>query len=230
MKDDKLVLVRQSLIASLFMQITIGMADIYALTWKIQPEGKIIRRLLIIELQVQTFEFFFYLLLTYIFFQKPTIFFKYAMTIRYIDWMITTPIMLFTLMVFLSGCQSLQEYWENHAVSTIVVILLDWMMLFFGFQNERTRECNPCCSDWIHHGFYPFFLMFGIIYNTFEKNILQSRRLQFFFGWFFFLWTLYGIAAFYPFAMRNTIYNILDIFSKNITGILLIYILWGYRS
>jgi len=42
----------------------------------------------------------------------------------------------------------------------------------------------------------------------------------------FFIWGLYGIAAIFNYKIKNTFYNILDIFSKNFFGLFLSYLVY----
>jgi hypothetical protein len=38
------------------------------------------------------------------------------------------------------------------------------------------------------------------------------------------IWSLYGVAAWFPSALKNASYNILDIFAKNFYGVFLSYL------
>jgi hypothetical protein len=97
-------------------------------------------------------------------------------------------------------------------------------------------------------GFLPFIYYFKLIYDKYmikkvsdDKNItekvnddkiinekLSDDKIRLF--WFFaIVWTLYGVVAFLPYEQKNTAYNILDLFSKNLFGIFLVYILWSNR-
>jgi len=228
--------IKTSLILSLASQLSIGVLNGYALSWTIDAEkgqGAILQTLLWIEFHVQNVEFIFYLFLTFLFYQEPKVFRKFAMGIRYLDWMITTPTMLLTLMVFMSGCTSLSTYWNRYSRITIFVFILDWLMLLCGFLHEhlslQKTKC-PSSKDYIYYGFFPFFLMFAVIYHTFHTQTEKSSKVQFIFFWFLILWTIYGVAAFFSFSVRNTIYNVIDIFSKNITSIFLVYLLSFYRK
>jgi bacteriorhodopsin len=40
------------------------------------------------------------------------------------------------------------------------------------------------------------------------------------------VWAIYGVAAVLPYHIKNTMYNILDIFAKNFFGIFLSYVLY----
>ena len=46
------------------------------------------------------------------------------------------------------------------------------------------------------------------------------------FYWFVFFWALYGVFAIMSYTVKNTGYNILDIFAKNFFGVFLAYIVW----
>ena len=45
------------------------------------------------------------------------------------------------------------------------------------------------------------------------------------YAYFLVFWSLYGIVAVLPYALKNTIYNVLDLFSKNFFGIFLSYLI-----
>jgi bacteriorhodopsin len=38
-------------------------------------------------------------------------------------------------------------------------------------------------------------------------------------------WSLYGIVAMLPYTLKNTIYNVLDLFAKNFFGLFLSYLI-----
>lgn len=48
--------------------------------------------------------------------------------------------------------------------------------------------------------------------------------------WFFFVvWSLYGFAAILPFIYKNIMYNVLDLFSKNVFGLFLVFYIFSRR-
>ena len=54
------------------------------------------------------------------------------------------------------------------------------------------------------------------------------RNLKIFiFYWFVVVWGMYGVFAVMSYTIKNTGYNILDIFSKNVFGIFLAYVAWS---
>jgi len=215
-------------ILSLIVQFTIGVIDVIGLNFRVSDDVKIFRTLLKIELTVQVIEFIIYLVLTYFFFSKK-VHVKNTTLIRYGDWCITTPIMLITLMAYLSRETSFKEFLKKYRRQVIFVVSMDLLMLVAGVQNElypiQDKDRLDVCrrKTWIYIGFFPFIVMFGQIYITFKDNICLSREKSFIFLWFFVIWTIYGLVAFGSYTTRNSSYNILDIFSKNITGLFLVW-------
>jgi hypothetical protein len=74
-------------------------------------------------------------------------------------------------------------------------------------------------------GFVPFALNFKYIKDTFLQSSKDKFKNAVFF-WFVFFWSLYGVFAVMTYTIKNTGYNILDIFAKNFFGIFLAYIIW----
>ena len=71
----------------------------------------------------------------------------------------------------------------------------------------------------------------GLIDTFLEKDtFLPSSEDKFkngIFYWFVFFWSLYGVFAIMTYKIKNTGYNILDIFAKNLFGVFLSYIIWS---
>jgi uncharacterized membrane protein len=130
---------------------------------------------------------------------------------------------------------------ENSAV-IITIVILNALMLLFGYLGET----NVIPLIWgIIIGFIPFIIYYYIIYDKFVKsdnethtntitdtntnlNTDQSNintTILKLFLYFLFFWSLYGIIGFLPYYIKNTIYNILDLFSKNFFGLLLSYLI-----
>ena len=53
----------------------------------------------------------------------------------------------------------------------------------------------------------------------------QSKTGWKLFLYFFFFWSLYGVAALFPYDIKNSFYNILDLFAKNFFGLFLSYLI-----
>ena len=85
-----------TLIISIIVQIITGGIEIVALFIKVPSAYSLIRELLMFEFIVQLIEGIFYIWLAYNFTKIVNVTPK-----RYIDWVITTPTMLITLMLYL---------------------------------------------------------------------------------------------------------------------------------
>ena len=89
-------------------------------------------------------------------------------------------------------------------------------MLVFGYLGE-TGVISLFASTLI--GFVFLFLTFFTIYERFAKKSETEKELLIIFG----LWSLYGFAALLEPVSKNNMYNILDMFSKNVMGLFLYY-------
>ena len=187
----------------------------------------LIKQLLVLELAVQIIEGAFYFWLAYNFTKVLNVTPK-----RYIDWSITTPTMLTTLMVYLIYLNKMVENNTNdlefftilkdNSNIFIPVIILNWLMLLFGYLGEM--RIIPVFLG-VFLGFIPFLTYYYIIYvNYVNQN--QNKSGYLLFWYFFFFWSLYGIVAVLPYYVKNTFYNILDLFAKNFFGIFLSYVIF----
>jgi bacteriorhodopsin len=210
-------------ILSLIVQFIIGMINYFALNIETSQKDILLKDLLGMELVVQSIEFIFYFWLIYYFSSVS----KNITSVRYLDWAITTPLMLITLCGFLNHDGSkptrLSDFLKNHKSSIITIVLLNAAMLLFGLVGEF-GYLNPYLSTAL--GFIPFILNFTYIKETFlptDKDKLKNAI----FYWFLFFWALYGVFALMNCTIKNTGYNILDIFSKNFLGLFLSYVVWS---
>jgi hypothetical protein len=215
-----------TLVISIIVQIITGIIELGAFFVKIPTAYSLIKQLLIIELVVQFFEGVFYVWLTYNFTKALNITPK-----RYIDWIITTPTMLITLMIFLIYLNKKEENKTNeleffkilkdNSNIFIPVVLLNWLMLLFGFLGEM--KIIPVLLG-VFLGFIPFLIYYYLIYVNY---VTQSANGYLLFWYFFFFWSLYGFVAVLPYYIKNAFYNILDLFAKNFFGIFLSYIIFS---
>jgi bacteriorhodopsin len=143
---------------------------------------------------------------------------------RYLDWGITTPLMLITLSAFLNKDENtpyrLSDFLYNHTGSIVKIVILNAAMLLFGLIGEL-GYLNPYLSTTL--GFIPFTLNFKYIKDTFLPSSSDNLKNAVFY-WFVFFWSLYGVFAIMSYTIKNTGYNILDIFAKNFFGVFLAYI------
>jgi hypothetical protein len=215
-----------TLVISIFVQIITGIIEIGAFFVKVPTIYSIIRQLLIIELVVQVLEGSFYVWLAYNFTKVLNVTPK-----RYIDWALTTPSMLITLMIYLiylnkrvenkTGELEFFTLFKENSNIIIPVLLLNWLMLLFGYLGEI--QAIPVLLG-VFLGFIPFLIYYYIIYVNYVTENTSGYLL---FWYFFFFWSLYGAVAVLPYYIKNAFYNILDLFAKNFFGIFLSYIIYS---
>ena len=215
-----------TLIISIIVQIISGIIEVGAFFVKVPTIYTIIRQLLILELSVQFLEGSFYVWLAYNFNKIVNVTPK-----RYIDWVITTPTMLISLIVYLIYLTKKEENKTNelnfltilkdNSNIIIPVVVLNWLMLLFGYLGE-IRAIPVLLGVFL--GFIPFFIYYYLIYVNY---VTQNSSGYLLFWYFFFFWSLYGFVAVLPYYIKNSFYNILDLFAKNFFGIFLSYIIFS---
>ena len=135
---------------------------------------------------------------------------------RYVDWSITTPIML--LVLVLAFCYNNKK--KVTLQSFLIILFLNYSMLLCGFVGEN-GIADKLKSNIL--GFVFFCALYGYIYLTHIKgfNIFDNNIL---YGSFVILWALYGVAYWMEEKKKNVSYNVLDLFSKCFVGIFF----WAY--
>ncbi len=139
---------------------------------------------------------------------------------RYLDWFITTPLLLISFILYLQYLKTQKD--EKNNTSTIeidyyklfIIIILNISMLIFGFLGE-TGKINHTIGCLL--GFIPFIAMFYLIWKWYgdfnsNKNIFTI---------FVIIWSLYGVVYFLPNIPKNISYNMLDIIAKVGFGVLI---------
>ena len=215
-----------TLVISITVQIITGVIEIGAFFIKVPAAFSLIRELLILELVVQLIEGSFYFWLAYKFTKIINVTPK-----RYIDWAITTPTMLITLIVYLIYLNKKVEnrtdelefftIFKDNSNIIIPVLILNWLMLLFGYLGE-IRVIPVFLGVFL--GFIPFLIYYYLIYVNY---VTQNSSGYMLFWYFFFFWSLYGIVAVLPYYLKNALYNILDLFAKNFFGLFLSYIIFS---
>jgi len=216
--------VYSTLVLSVAVQAIIAIFDIIVLLLKVPSKIYILKQLLFVEVVVQVIEGSFYLYWLYNFKNIPNITPK-----RYVDWVITTPTMLITLICYLIFLQykekNMSDQLELFSLvkenfnSIMNVLSLNWLMLFFGYISEI--NLIPTTAG-VLLGFIPFLLYYYIIYT---KYAIRSKDGINIFLYFFFFWSLYGVAALFSYNIKNMFYNILDLFAKNFLSVFLAYLI-----
>ena len=152
---------------------------------------------------------------------------------RYLDWFTTTPLLLISLIIYLSYLTN--KYENNKTIETdddtfniilkdnkiLIIILLNLFMLIFGYMGE-SKVMNSIVANIL--GFIPFILMLYIIC----KNYCNQSNIHVFII-FSIIWSMYGIVYYFDHNSKNISYNILDIIAKVGFGILVWYHVIQYK-
>jgi len=225
---------------SLVVQIITGIFDVYVMIVNQNKEMILLKSILLLELIVQVVEGTFYVWMAYLFSSIKNVTPK-----RYFDWVITTPLMLFSLCMYLDYLKEKEEEdkkekkdnekkdsFVNYTLDPIIdafskdkevlipIFLLNWLMLLFGYLGEIGVINNLIA---VACGFIPFIIYYVMIYNHYAKYTAFGKQMFWYFAG---VWSLYGVAAIMPYYWKNIGYNILDIFSKNFFGLYLAYLIW----
>lgn len=129
---------------------------------------------------------------------------------RYVDWSITTPLMLLVLCIVLSYHSKIRI----HLSTYLLIIFLNYTMLFIGYLGEFDI-IDRLLSMVL--GFIPFFIMFYIIYIRFVKPKYHFANYVLF-SLYIVVWGLYGIVFMLDEYMKNISMNILDCIAKCLIG------------
>ena len=208
---------------SIIIQIlsAIGLNGIFI---NLPEKHKILQNILTLEMIVQFIELFFYILVL-----QPMI--RAALpqmaAVRYIDWFITTPTMLLTLIILFKYEEHLEnnidkkieffEFLKTDRYNIISIFVCNFLMLFFGYLGE-IGVIDLRLSTIL--GFIFLCITFHIIYKNYAVKSKNSKKL---FYYMFTVWAIYGIAAVMTPTTKNNMFNILDILAKNFMGLYLYY-------
>jgi hypothetical protein len=199
---------------SINTQFIVGIASIYGLTLQLPEKDLILKDILILETIVQIIEFCWY----YFIIQKlPQ---KEMAKSRYYDWIITTPIMLITIFSYLLYEEQLEKKPDEPPIRLLYImrkykkpitqiLLSNFGMLLVGYLYEIGQISNDIAFI---SGFIFLINIFNIIYIKAGSKSKNGKKMFFII---FFLWSVYGIAFILPTGIKNSIFNITDLFSKN---------------
>ena len=154
---------------------------------------------------------------------------------RYIDWAVSTPTMLISILLFIWYLQcdltTLEDIGSDGSkiAGILTSVILNWVMLLMGYFYEAKVESVTSVLDSLlgrDSGLYLAFLPFlGSFAPIFVAVVAKPTPLSYFVSILtFVIWGIYGIVAIAyrtpeGDAAKNTFYNLLDIVSKNITGV-----------
>jgi bacteriorhodopsin len=209
---------------SIVIQIITGIIGLHGIFLYLSDKHLILRDVLKLEMTVQFVELFFYI---YILRKMASNGLYQMASIRYFDWVITTPTMLLTTIIFYKYEEYLEqksdkklEFWsfiKEHRDNIITIFVCNFFMLLFGYLGE-TNAIDITSS--LMFGFIFFGMTFYTIYKNYAVKSKNSKKLFYFV---LFVWSIYGVAAVMSPYNKNNMFNILDIFAKNFFGLYLYY-------
>lgn len=130
---------------------------------------------------------------------------------RYVDWAITTPIMLLALCVVLSS--NIKR--PVGVINIFIIVVLNYIMLLVGYLGEVNILSRIMAMI---GGFIPFFAMFYLIFIRYVKPVKNAVN-NFLFGFYIVIWGLYGIVYLFNEEYKNIFMNILDCIAKCFIGL-----------
>lgn len=131
--------------------------------------------------------------------------------LRYLDWSVTTPFMLLSLVMFLAYNIHAKIYFSH----MLLIWAMNYAMLYTGYLGEIG---NLSRSVACFLGFIPFVAMQYTIYKNYVAPKYDKANWVMFLVYTF-LWSLYGIVYLFPVHYKNIFMNILDLCSKCLVGI-----------
>lgn len=209
-----------SLYFSIFVQVITIAVGLFGLTLTLNPKDQILQSTVGLETLVSGIQLSFYTWYSYHFKEVAE-----ATFYRYHDWFITTPIMLFTTMLYYNYNnnpdeeETIQSFWQKNQTKILIVFAFNAMMLAFGYLYE-IKVLDLFTSNTL--GFVGLIGSFYVIYDSYVAPNLSSNLPLFMFM--SIVWGLYGVAATLSPYWKNVTYNLIDTISKNFYGIFLTYV------
>lgn len=211
--------------ASIAIQLLTGALGIAGLTYTLPDEHAILGKLLGLEMFVQLVELFFY------FYFLTGFQLDHLSQTRYFDWVISTPIMLFTMAAYFTYKNkdetrnkeenkeglSLTDFYAVNQQSLWTIWIANFAMLLFGYLGEIGSLGKTTAFAL---GSTAFLVSFYTLYDKFAKFSDSSRTL---FAVMFFLWSGYGGGFLLGNVSKNILFNGLDILAKNFFGVFLYF-------
>jgi hypothetical protein len=213
---------------SIYTQFVAGIFSIYGLRISLPEKDLILKDILILETIVQIIEFCWY----YFIIQKISQ--EEMAKNRYYDWFITTPIMLVTIFSYLLYEEQMETnpgdppirllaILKTHSETINQIIVSNFAMLYIGYLYEIGKVSK---KEAVIYGFVFLLNTFNIIY---KKSGIKSTKGKYMLSIMFLLWSIYGIAFILPTGIKNSIFNITDLFSKNFFQVYIIIIAYSKK-
>lgn len=209
---------------SILVQIVTGFIGLQGVFMHVPDTHKILIDILKLETIVQFVELYFYI---FVLRSMALQNIPNMAAIRYFDWVLTTPTMLLTTIIFFKyeehlekGIDTNLEFWDfikSNRENIKTIIICNFLMLLFGYLGE-IQAIDMTSS--LSLGFLFFGMTFYTIYTNYAVKSKNALKMFYFI---FTVWGLYGVAALLSVHTKNNMFNILDLFAKNFFGLYLYY-------
>ena len=218
-------LVKDTMLISFYTQIVTLLIGLSALLVKLPNNMLILREVLILENLAQLIEGSFYM--WFLFFDKVNVDVVDITKFRYYDWFLSTPIMLISMIAYFQYNNTKNNLINLNLVNLIKsnynnitkILTYNFVMLLTGYLYEINLS-NVFTTFII--GFIFFILLFLQLYISFARKSKNNITVFFLM---LIIWSFYGFAILFNYKVKNTLYNILDLFSKNFYGLFLSYLI-----
>lgn len=219
-------LVKATMFISFYTQVVTLLIGLTALLVKLPNNMLILREVLILENLAQLIEGSFYM--WFLFFDKVNVDVVDITKFRYYDWFLSTPIMLISMIAYFQYNNTKNNLINLNLVNLIKsnynniakILTYNFGMLLTGYLYEINLS-NVFTTFII--GFIFFILLFLQLYISFAKKSKNNITIFFLM---LIIWSLYGFAILFNYKVKNALYNILDLFSKNFYGLFLSYLIF----
>jgi len=213
--------VKNTVYFSIIIQIISTVITWEGLFKNLKGSDVVLKEILAIENIVQIIEFTFYL---YIASYNTDV--NRMGSIRYIDWFVTTPTMLFTTIVYMEynnvknkgELLDVKKFIHLNKMKMYKIFVNNFFMLVCGLLVELDI-LNMYLG--ISIGFYFFYQTFKIIHTYTKNNIINDKLYTFL----VIVWGLYGFAAMLSNKNKNISYNLLDLVAKNFYGLYIFFLI-----
>ena len=213
--------VKNTVYFSIIIQIISTVITWEGLFKNLKGSDVVLKEILAIENIVQIIEFTFYL---YIASYNTDV--NKMGSLRYIDWFVTTPTMLFTTIVYMEynnvkdkgEILDVKKFISLNKMKMYKIFVNNFFMLVCGLLVELDI-INMYLG--ISIGFYFFYQTFKIIHTYTKNNVINDRLYTFL----VIVWGLYGFAAMLSNKNKNISYNLLDLVAKNFYGLYIYFLI-----
>lgn len=203
--------VYKTAVTSLITQVVIGIVTGFGYLVQVPnaDDRRDLNVILSLELGSQVIEFAWYLVVVCRYSEIKT-------WTRYLDWVLSTPIMLCSTVLFFSHRNDDLAFVEPFLNPYIYISLgLNWIMLAAGYLVEIQKVSKPIGLSFGSAAFVGSFTALAVHIreeDAFSVGLFWSMYV---------VWGAYGAAAVLPYTSKNISYNYLDVVSKNFYGLFL---------